>query len=292
MKIEICSTAGLCGGASRAVNLVKENLKNGKVCVYKQILHNENLIKSLENQGAKFCDTLSELDKTATIVLRAHGEEKSVYKYLQEQNIDYIDGICPNVKVVKDTAIAMQNAGYKIIVVGTNKNGKLHDETQSLLSYLVAPVVISDLNQTSLIPLNFDKYFLVCQTTFNKNLFEKIKQEIAEYLQKNGKEFNFRNTICGFPLKNIENSINLAKKCDIAVVYGSQNSSNTKELYMAVKDITYTIFSIDKNEIIASIKDYLKTQNKSPDNVTVAILAGASTLKEDLQDLYNELISL
>lgn len=284
MKIEICDTAGLCFGASRAIQIVLKNLKGKKqVCIYKPLLHNENVMTRLKSMGAKVLDDLNQINCSDYVILRAHGEEKFVYDYLSDNNIEFFDCICPNVKRVRDLALRKQNEGFSIIVLGNYKNGKLHDETISLLSYLNNPIVIS--KTSDLKTLVFDKnkkYYLVSQTTFPKKDFITITNGLQKLFAKQNISFDFCDTICKVPIMNIKKSIELAKRSDIVVVYGSKTSSNTTELYNNIKNFAYTIFSLNTKEILLDIKKFLESSNKSIDDINIALVAGASTFKEDL----------
>ena len=128
---------------------------------------------------------VSQINCSDYVILRAHGEEKCVYDYLSDNNIEFFDCICPNVKRVRDLALRKQNEEFSIIVLGNYKNGKLHDETISLLSYLNNPIVIS--KTSDLKTLVFDKnkkYYLVSQTTFPKKDFITITNGLQKLFAK------------------------------------------------------------------------------------------------------------
>lgn len=292
MQITICKTAGLCAGASKAYNLVIDELeKNKKAVVYKEILHNEVLINDLIGKGATFINGLTQVEKGDKLILRAHGEEKGVYEELGKNNIKYIDAMCVNVKRVHDIAIEKQSLGYKIIVVGKIKNGRYHDEIYSLISFLNNPILITcieDINKVNL--EQYNKYFIVSQTTYPLEKFTEIVNKLVEKGSAIGVQVEYKNTICNFPLVNIKESIKLAKENDVAIIVGSKNSSNTMELYNAVKDIVYTIYSNDFDEIVEELKLYVKSQKIDINTLKVCILAGASTLKNNLSKLKNMLI--
>ena len=86
--IFIPKVCGTCAGATRALNFVY-SLKNNKknVVVYKQILHNEEVIADLERNNIKCVDSLETLNKENLVVIRAHGEAKSTYDYLKSKNM-------------------------------------------------------------------------------------------------------------------------------------------------------------------------------------------------------------
>ena len=291
MEITICKTAGLCAGAQRAYDGVIESLnKNPKTAVFKKILHNELLIEDLTNKGAKFCERLEDIGADDFVVLRAHGEEKQVYDYLKSKGINYKDSICVNVKRIHDLAIQKQNEGYNIIVVGTKKNGVLHDEIRGLISFLNSPIVVSNLKDVDDIEFDKDKkYFALCQSTFVSDLFEQIAKKIQDKAQAENILVESQNTICGFTAYNKAESKKLAQESDIAIVVGSKNSSNTVEIYETAKAECFTIFSNDFEEIKKLVLEYTKQHNIAIDNLKICILAGASTLKENLQKLELQL---
>lgn len=286
MKIEICKTAGLCGGATRSYNAVIEALKAKKqVKMYHQILHNQKLIDNLTNRGASIIYNINDASKDDHVILKAHGEKREVFKYLNDNKIAYTDTICPNVKRVHEIALKKEAEGYSIILVGKKSKGGYHAEISALISYLKDPIIISELDELSKIEFKNTKYFMVSQTTFNNEKFQQILLKAREILTKENKEFDYENTICNFPLLNIRESLVLAKKCDISVVLGSKNSSNTTELYNSVKDVCYTIFSDNFTEIKKNILDYSSKNSLDMDKLKLCILAGASTLKTDLIEL-------
>lgn len=292
MEITICETAGLCAGAERAYNGVIDSLsKNKSTAVYKEILHNENLIVDLERKGAKFHDKLDSISKGDFVVLRAHGEEKKVYDYLHENMIEYFDSICINVKNVRELATKKEQEGYNMIVIGKQKDGKYHSEILGLVSFLKSPIMVSNSDQASGVCMRAgQKYFAVCQTTYPAKVFDEIINILRDKANESGAEFEYKNTICSFTAVNNQKSKELAGRSDIAIVVGSKNSSNTIELVNAVKSACYTIFSNDMKEIIGTVKEHIESKILNDKELKICILAGASTLKKDLQNLKNELI--
>ena len=287
MEVQICKTAGLCGGANRAYRAVLNSLNQNKsTFVYKELLHNEELIEDLKSRGVLFSENIEDANFDQNIILRAHGEEKWVYEYLNDHSMQYFDAICPNVKYVHELAIKKQEEGYKIIIIGKHKNGEYHDEVKSLITFLNEPIIITD--PSSIRYIKFDKnqkYFLVSQTTYNNYKLNIMIDIISRMARDIGFKFDYENTICNFPLLNIENSIELAKSSNIAIVIGSKNSSNTSELYYAVKDYCSAVFSSDENEIVQFIKLHMQLENIHAKDFKICILAGASTLKEKLQNI-------
>ena len=292
MKIIVCKTAGLCAGAKRAYDAAKSSAESGKITyIYKEILHNEKLIDDLNHIGAKTIFDLNNLDDDCVVVLRAHGEEKNTYAFLQQTKYNVIDMMCPNVKRVREIALQKANDGYKIIVVGNKKNGKIHDETKSLLSFLDSPILVTSIDDiASTLFEKGVKYFAVCQTTYSASDYNKIIDLINQHAKGVGCEFEYANTICSFPIVNIEESKKLAQKSNIMVVLGSKSSSNTTELYNSIKGICPTVFDDDYNRIFDYIVACIKNNKLNKSNLVIGVVAGASTLKSDLQQLVDYLI--
>ena len=293
MKIIVCKTAGLCAGAKRAYDEAVKSAKIGdkKTCVYKEILHNEKLLCDLESKGVKTIYDLNDISPDSRIILRAHGEEKQTYDMLKNFNAEIVDMICPNVKKVHDIAIKKEDEGCKIIVVGNIKNGKIHDETKSLLSFLTEPIFISSVNDVHKNMFeNGKKYFAVCQTTFSLEGYKDIVELLGDQIEKADAEFDFANTICNFPLVNMKESVELAKKCDCVIVLGSKSSSNTTQLYNSVKNVCPTIFDDDFETIKNFVKNEAGFLHKNDKDFVVGIVAGASTLKTDIDELSGFLL--
>ena len=127
-----------------------------------------------------------------------------------------------------------------------------------------------------------DKFYLVCQTTFNMKKTDELISEIQKVLNDNGSELIVNKSIC-MAQKNInEFSANLARECDIMIVVGGKNSSNSLELFKNMKSICPSIF-------IEDIKTYKDALNECGLTISletkVGITAGASTRKEELFEL-------
>ena len=200
--------------------------------MYKEILHNPYIIKELEKDNIKCIDDLKTLTKNDILIIRAHGEPKETYDYLEENNIEYYDATCTNVLKVHNIAIEKQKNGYKVIIVGK----KTHPEVIGTNGWINNEGIIietkndyKDLNKS-------DKYFIVCQTTVS----HKKLQELLNYMNENNISYEVENTICNAQKLIQTSSIALAEQMDIMFVIGGKESSNTKELYNLCNEVTKT----------------------------------------------------
>lgn len=268
---------GTCAGANKAIEtaykLKKENT-NKNIYIYKEILHNPYIIKELEKDNIKCIDDLKILTKDDILIIRAHGEPKETYDYLEENNIEYYDATCTNVLKVHNIAIEKQKNGYKVIIVGK----KTHPEVIGTNGWINNEGIIietkndyKDLNKS-------DKYFIVCQTTVS----HKKLQELLNYMNENNISYEVENTICNAQKLIQTSSIALAEQMDIMFVIGGKESSNTKELYNLCNEVAKTYYFSD----IKDFFDFIKKE-KYTLNTKIGFTGGASTPKEQIKEYAN-----
>lgn len=287
-RIEICKICGLCYGAQRALDLTIEQAKNRKnVVLFKQLLHNKYTVDKLLSLGVSQKDKLEDITNKDFVILRAHGEEKSTYNYLESHQIDFLDCTCPNVlNIIKHVYI--KNAeGYKIIIIGKygKESGQMHPEVKAVASYCDAPILIEDVNDINKITSDNKKYFLVIQTTFPQEKSKIIINEIKLKLTKLKKTFDMVDTTCQAQLMIKKQSLELAKKVDIMLVIGGSNSSNTSELYYLLKKVCPTFFIESKADLYNLIQE-----NKVVSGQFIGLTAGASTTREEIM-IMKEILS-
>ncbi len=175
-NINIAKICGLCAGCKRAINVAHEELKSGKdVTIFKEIVHNKNVNESLKTAGAKFANDLSELKNSKCVVIRAHGEPPETYKFLSDNKIEYKDCTCFNVEKIHKLVEEHANAGYKIIILGKWKKA-LHPEVLGTKGWAFGNDILIELEDDldQLKKFNNQKFYLVCQTTFNLKKAEEL----------------------------------------------------------------------------------------------------------------------
>ncbi len=107
MKIIIAKQAGFCFGVKRAVDGAYNEIQNGDKKIYclGEIVHNQDVIKSLEKKGITFIENIDEIkENNVKLIIRAHGIDKKIYNIAKKKNIDVIDYTCPLVKKTHDIA--------------------------------------------------------------------------------------------------------------------------------------------------------------------------------------------
>ena len=283
-NIKISTVCGLCGGCLRAINTTKEELNKGNsVTIFKEIVHNKNVNNSLAMLGAKTEDDITKLSPDNIAIIRAHGEPPQTFEYLRDKGIEYRDCTCPNVSAIHNKVQEYSNLGYKIILLGKHKT-KMHPEVLGTVGWCNTDCVLVEDEEdiSKLQSYHNDKFYLVCQTTFNMQKADLYIDKINEILTQNNCEIVVNKSICSAQKLINQHSVELAKQSDIMIVVGGKNSSNSIELYKNMSSICPSIF-------IENIFDYTLALKEAGLNISkstkIGLTAGASTLKEELVEL-------
>ena len=228
MKILLAKDAGYCFGVRDAVKLAYDTAdKDGDVYMLGHIVHNENVVKDLDDAGAKVVDSLDNIPKDKPVLFRAHGTSVETWDSANKKNMNIIDATCPLVLEIHDEVKKLEAEGRKIIIVGDHG----HDEVKGIASQVKNPIVVS--SPTEALSLRkHKKAGVVSQST---QTIENV-QEIINIIMTKVFDLRFVNTIC-FPTKRNQTQIKeLAKECDIMVVIGSFTSANSNRLTALAKE--------------------------------------------------------
>ena len=269
---------GTCMGSARAIKL---SLDNGdtNTYMYKAILHNKDVIDTIKKKGISYTEELNDIPDGSKVILRAHGEGKDLYEYFKKHNIEIIDTTCLNVTKIHSIVESKEKEGFSVLILG--KEG--HAEILGTIGWTKNGILIEDEKDIDkLKDLNKD-ILLICQTTINEELFERVSNR----LKKKFKDHNIEivNSICKATEKIQESSVIVAKKVKYMFVLGGEKSSNTRELLNKCSKYT-------KSYLVTGKSEFLKILSTIPVNkkIDVGFTAGASTIKERVNeyiDIYN-----
>lgn len=263
MKIEISKHYGFCSGVKIAVDRADKLLdEEKKLYSYGEIIHNKDVVDKLNKKGMIVVNELPEIND-ARLLIRTHGVGKHVVEKLKANNIEVIDATCVKVKKIHKIVEECKNNGNDIIIVG-DKN---HPEVLGILGWCNNEAsVISSPEELLKINIEKDKkYCMVSQTTFNTDIFQEILKTINE---NNFSNIEIYNTICDATRKRQEACVELASRCDVMLIIGGKNSSNTKKLYELSKKVCPNTFLIENYKEIP--------YNYIDKNTIVGVSAGAS----------------
>ncbi len=289
MKIRVAKTSGFCMGVRNAILKILNEVSdtNEEIFIYGPLIHNPQTIDILTNRGIKTIHKLDDIDNKI-ITIRTHGVPLNDQAEIEKRSKRVINLTCPRVTKVQKIISKYSGRDYYTIITGD----KDHAEVIGLKSFASSGVcVISGIEDIKKIP-DAEKYILVTQTTFNKDLFENILN-ILESRLSNIKVFN---TICNSTHNRQEEvTRSIDEGVDAIVVIGGKNSANTKRLAQLGIDKGIKTCHIETGDEI----DESEIRNANE----VLVTAGASTpgyiINSVLEKLYyirmrnrNKLINL
>ena len=276
MDVTVAKTAGFCFGVKRAVEKVYEQIEKGKTPIYTfgPIIHNEEVVRDLEERGVKVLETAEELRQLTDggVVIRSHGVGKDIYDNLEKNGIEIIDATCPFVKKIHRIVSEQNENGRRVIIVG---NGK-HPEVEGIKGWgNDDTLVIETAEEFEKLQISDgEKLCIVAQTTFNYNKF----QDLVEKISKTRYDILVLNTICNATQERQVEARQIASQVDVMIVIGGRNSSNTQKLYeICRRECKETYY-------IQTLKDF--KPEKAGSVRSVGITAGASTPNQIIEEVH------
>ncbi len=229
MTVELAKTAGFCFGVNRAVEMVEQYAANGKIYTLGPLIHNAQVIQRLEELGVAVVQSPEEVPPGAAVAIRSHGVGLSVYERIRQLGLKYLDATCPFVAKIHSIAAEVPDDGNSLLLVAGDAS---HPEVEGIVGHCRAPsLVVSSAKEIEKMAedgkfANFLQVFMVAQTTFHTLEWRKCA-EIAKKVCTNLLVFG---TICNTTVSRQKEALALAQRCDLMLVIGGQNSSNTLKL--------------------------------------------------------------
>ncbi len=269
MKLIIAKDAGYCFGVRDAVHLAYETAnQDGDLYMLGHIVHNENVVKELDDAGAKVVRKLKDVPDGKPIMFRAHGTATTVWGVAQKKDMNIVDATCPLVKEIHDEVIKLEKEGRQIIIIGDHG----HDEVIGIASQVKEPIIVSTPDEANQLR-KMKKAGVVSQST---QTIENV-QDIINILMTKVFDLRFVNTIC-FPTKRNQQQLkDLSEKCDVIVVIGSFTSANSKRLTQLAEERNDRSYQV-------TCTDDLNPEWFNDSDV-VGITAGASTPDNIIEDV-------
>ncbi len=233
-RVLLARPRGYCAGVDRAVVTVEKALEQYGAPIYvrKQIVHNKHVVATLEQRGAIFVDETAEVPEGALVVFSAHGVSPAVHEEAAERRLRVIDATCPLVTKVHKEAVRYAREGYDILLVGhrgheevEGTQGEAPDAIQLVDSAADVDAVHVD---------NPDKVVWLSQTTLSVD-------ETLQTVDLLRKRFPLMTSppsddICYATQNRQEVVKQIAPECDLVIVVGSRNSSNSVRLVEVAVD--------------------------------------------------------
>lgn len=278
--VKVGKYAGFCGGVTNSVTKTEKYLNEyDNLYCLGELVHNKQVIESLEEKGLNIVESLSEVEDNSTVIIRAHGVANSIYEEAKNRNINLLDLTCPKVLKIHDKVSEYRDKDYYIILVGS----KVHPEVIGTISFCGDKSIVveglDDLEEviTSIKENNYKDVVIFAQTTIKESLFD----EIVELLNKSIPNLVVENTICNATHLRQQECLEMAKESDCMIIIGGKNSSNTKKLYEVSASVCPNTYLIETFKELNF--DELKKYNN------IGIMAGASTPKKSIDEVVNNL---
>jgi 4-hydroxy-3-methylbut-2-enyl diphosphate reductase len=229
LRVVLAGPRGFCAGVDRAIRVVEEALRRYGAPVYvrHEIVHNRTVVETLEAQGAIFVEELDEVPENAHVVFSAHGVPKSVPEEAQRRNLAYLDATCPLVSKVHREAERHFSESRHILMIGHAG----HPEVVGTMGQLPpgAVTLVQNANEAeTVLPTDTSRLAFITQTTLSVD----DTAEIVEILRRRFPtiEGPKREDIC-YATTNRQAAVKaIAQGCDLLIVIGSPNSSNSQRL--------------------------------------------------------------
>ncbi len=225
----LAAPRGFCAGVDRAIQIVERSIEKygAPVFVRHEIVHNQHVVERLEALGAIFVDELEDCPDDRPVVFSAHGVPKSVPKAAQARDMTFLDATCPLVSKVHIEAQKHAQAGHHILLIGH----KGHPEVIGTMGQLPAghiTLIETEEDARHINPKAPDSLALVTQTTLSiddtAQMIDILKQRFPTIT------LPYKEDIC-YATTNRQAAIKaIAARCDLLLVIGSENSSNSKRL--------------------------------------------------------------
>jgi len=263
MKVIVAEKCGFCPGVRNAISMAEKILVEEKdVYSLGPIIHNRDVVERLAKAGLRTVDSVEAIE-SGTVLIRSHGAAPGQIAKIKEKGLRIVDATCVLVKRVQRIAEELDEAGYKVVVIG-DKN---HPEIQAVVGCARRGrvVVVADESDLHKLPKE-GKLGVVCQTTQSPEHFGRMLGAIG---REDFSELKVINTLCKEAIKRQGSAVELCEQVDIMFVLGGLESANTRKLAELCRRVNKQTFYLQNwNELD---KNMLLGKN------TAGVTAGAST---------------
>jgi 4-hydroxy-3-methylbut-2-en-1-yl diphosphate reductase len=271
----LAAPRGYCAGVDRAVQTVERALElhGAPVYVRKEIVHNKHVVEQLRERGAVFVESETEIPEGAVAVFSAHGVAPSVHANAATRGLRTIDATCPLVTKVHVEAKKFAADGYTIVLVGHAG----HEEVEGTMGEAPEHIVLIE-NEEDVDRLEVDdptKVAYISQTTLSVDetqaIIDRLRERFPAIVGPRTDDICYATTNRQAAVKQ------MASQCDLVLVIGSRNSSNSNRLVEVAREHGSDSYLIDNESEVR--EEWLDGKR------VVGITSGASAPEELVQRL-------
>ena len=278
--ILLANPRGFCAGVDRAISIVERALEEYGAPIYvrHEVVHNKFVVDDLRNKGAIFIEELSDVPEGSTLIYSAHGVSLAVQEEAMRRGFRIFDATCPLVTKVHKQVQRLNEDGYQIIMIGH----KGHPEVEGTMGQvreggMLLVEVVEDV--ANLVVDDVEKLAHVSQTTLSVDetfdIIEALKARFPHIKSPNKED------ICYATTNRQEAVKKLAADCDIVIVVGSPNSSNSNRLREVAALLGVDAYMVDNASFLQ--EEWFAGKNH------VGVTAGASAPELLVQEVIAQI---
>jgi 4-hydroxy-3-methylbut-2-en-1-yl diphosphate reductase len=275
----LANPRGCCAGVDRAIAVVDQLLDQhgGPVYVRKEIVHNREVVERLRARGAVFVEEVDEAPEGAVLVFSAHGISPEVRRMAAERNLRVIDATCPLVSKVHYEAIKFAKAGLHVLLIGHAD----HDEVIGTMGEIPGQIsLVEDAEDVQRVQVpDPERVAVITQTTLSVDETREVMDAVRKRFPK--VRTPARDDIC-YATQNRQDAVrDLAPECDVMIVVGSENSSNSLRLRELAQQLGTKAYLVDHADQLNA--EWVRGASR------VGVTAGASSPEYLTQAIVNRL---
>jgi 4-hydroxy-3-methylbut-2-enyl diphosphate reductase len=243
MDVMLANPRGFCAGVERAIEIVERALElhGAPIYVRHEIVHNRSVVESLRAKGAVFVDELEQVPTGSIVIFSAHGVAKAVQAEADRRGLKVFDATCPLVTKVHIEVKKMLREGYEIVMIGHRG----HPEAEGTMGQSAAGMhLVETLDDVAALEVRSPtKLSYVTQTTLSvddaRAMVDALK---ARFPAIRGPK---KDDIC-YATQNRQDAVKfMAPQCDVVIVVGSPNSSNSNRLREVAENMGAQAYMVD-----------------------------------------------
>ncbi|HEY5611959.1 MAG TPA: 4-hydroxy-3-methylbut-2-enyl diphosphate reductase [Lysobacter sp.] len=282
MQVLLANPRGFCAGVERAIEIVERALEQfgSPIYVRHEIVHNSTVVENLRAKGALFVEELSEIPAGATVVFSAHGVSRAVRADAERRGLKVFDATCPLVTKVHVEVAKKLKEGYEIVMIGHRG----HPESEGTMGQAERGMhLVETLADVAALQVDApQRLAYVTQTTLSVDDARTIVAALkARFPQIRGPK---RDDIC-YATQNRQDAVKfMAPQCEVVIVVGSPNSSNSNRLREVAEHIGAQAYMVDS---AASLRpEWIAGKRR------IGVTAGASAPEVLVQEVVAKLRAL
>jgi 4-hydroxy-3-methylbut-2-enyl diphosphate reductase len=249
IKVLLSNPRGFCAGVDRAIGIVERalSLHGAPIYVRHEVVHNRFVVEDLERKGAVFVENLDEVPKNSILIFSAHGVSHAVRREAAERKLKVFDATCPLVTKVHVEVAKMRKEGKEIVMIGHQG----HPEVEGTMGQIEGGdtgmyLVETEEDVQKLQVKDESNLAYVTQTTLSVDDAARIVNALKMRFPKiSGPK---KDDIC-YATQNRQDAVKkMVKQCDLAIVVGSPNSSNSNRLCEVARNANVEAYMVDNAE--------------------------------------------